>query len=133
MSSDPDYDIVPANQACSNIDNKEHIQLTPGTSTTHASNKIDSFHDQQEASAQYDNVDDMQVNTLTGGTKHNYIINFKKNIITMYAKNEIEALKIFFKGRVFKKDNLIEIKLINSNTPSLYVIRGNVKNKFKKI
>jgi len=133
MSGDSDYDIVPANQECVNIDNKENIQLTPGSSTAHASNNIDSFNQQHEANAQYDNVDDMKVNTLTGGTKHNYILNFKKNKITMYAKNEIEALKIFLKNRIFKKDNLIEIKLINSNIPSLYVIRGNIKNKFKKI
>jgi hypothetical protein len=133
MSSDPEYEIVPANQACSNVDNKSSIQLTPGTSTAHASNGIDSFHEQHEANAQYDNVDDMQVNTLTGGAKHNYIINFKKSRVSMHANNEIEALKIFLKNRVFKKDNLIEIKLINSNTSSLYVIKGNVKNKFRKI
>lgn len=133
MSSDPEYDIVPANQECSSVDNKDSIQTTPGTTTAQASSGIDSFSSQHQANAQYDNVDDMQVNTLTGGSKHNYIINFKTKRTSIHGHNEIDALKKFLNNRVFKKDNLVEIKLDNSNKPSIYVIRGNFKNKFKKI
>jgi len=142
MSQIPDYEITPANQNCSVIQNKPIIQLTSGTPTANASSKIDDFHTQHLENIKYDSIGDpSDMKPLTGGNKLNlYNISFLKKNYKIYGKNEDDAIYTFIKKRNFKKDNLLEIVYENNKNTnkysSLFVISGNSinkSNKFKKL
>jgi len=146
MNKTPDYEITPANQNCSNIQNKPVIQLTSGTPTANAANKIDDFHTQHLENTKYDNIGDpTDMKPLTGGHKNDklniYNISFLKKNYKIFGKNENDVIHTFINKRTFKKDNLLEIssqnnKNNNKNKSSLYVISSysiNKSNKFKKL
>lgn len=141
MNKTPDYEITPANQNCSNIQNKPTIQLTSGTPTANASSKIDDLNTQHQENIKYDSIGDpSDMKPLTGGNKNNklntYNISFLKKNYRILGKNEEDAIYTFINKRNFKKDNLLEISSKNNNRSSLYVILSNSKNKsnkFKKL
>lgn len=143
MNQRPDYEITPANQNCSNIQNKPVIQITSGTPTANASNKIDDFHTQHLENTKYDSIGDpSDMKPLTGGNKNNklnlYNILFLKKNYKIFSKNEDDAIYTFINKKNFKKDNLLEISSENNTNKksSLYVIFANSinkSNKFKKL
>ena len=139
MSQIPDYEITPANQNCSVIQNKPIIQVTSGTPTANAASKIDDFHTQHLENIKYDSIGDpSDMKPLTGGNKLNlYNISFLKKNYKIFANNEDNAIHTFINKRTFKKDNLLEIFAKNNQyKSSLYVIIANLKNKsnkFKKL
>jgi hypothetical protein len=152
MNQTPDYEITPANQNCSNIQNKPTIQLTSGTPTANASSKIDDFHTQHQENIKYDSIGDpSDMKPLTGGRlshspysgKNNklnlYAISFLKKNYKIFSKSQDDAIYTFINKKNFKKDNLLEISCINTknnNDSSLYVIlsnSNNKSNKFKKL
>lgn len=126
VETETSQEVIPVNSHCSAIPNKTVIN--PPTGTTSANNiaLADSTSTQLNASAQYDNVDSITVKPMYGGNE-NYKIKYRKKDYTILANSEENAIKIILNGRVYKKDSLLEIN------NSLYVIRANYKNKFKKI
>lgn len=143
MNKTPDYEITPANQNCSNIQNKPVIQITSGTPTANANSKIDDLHIQNQENTKYDSIGDpSDMKPLTGGNKNNklnlYNISFLKKNYQIFSKNEDDAIYTFINKKNFKKDNLLEISLQNNTNKklSLYVISANShnkSNKFKKL
>jgi len=128
-SSAVSYSVTPANQKCQNA-TTVNIVSNPGTTASGTSSELDSVLNQSTADQQYD-VSSSPVKKLYGGRKINiynlYKIKFKKKIYNIKSNNEMNALKLFLNGRIFKSDNIITIN------NSLYILRGNYKNKFVKI
>ena len=56
---------------------------------------------------------------------------FQNNISFIDSINEINAMKKILNGKIYKKNYLIEV--YNNNKKSVYVLRANKKNKFKKL
>jgi hypothetical protein len=134
MNQIPDYDVIPANNNCSNIQNKPIIKLTSGTATANASDKINDFHTQHLENTKYDSIDSVEIKPLKGGNKekiNNYKIRFLNKDYIISGNNEIEIIKKFINNRKFKKENILEIS--NNKNISLYVIKSNIQNKFKKL
>lgn len=131
MSDSEDYDITPANHACSSVTHSQVIKPTPNSSTGNATNDIDTTTNQHDADAQYDNTDNIEVKPLYGGGLIKFKIIFKNKINYVYSDNEINAIKKLFNNKIFKVDNLLEI--FHNNKKSMYIIQKNYKNKFKKI
>ena len=128
-SSSVSYSVTPANQKCQTA-TTVNIVSNPGTTASGTSSDLDSVLNQSTADQQYD-VSSSPVKKLYGGRKINiynlYKIKFKKKMYNIKSNNEINALKLFLNGRIFKSDNIITIN------NSLYILRGNYKNKFVKI
>jgi len=132
MSDSEDYDITPANHACSSVINSSVIKPVPNSSTGNATNDIDSSTQQHASDAQYDNTDNIEVKPLYGGGYPvKFKIIFKNKINYIYSNNEIGAIKDVLNNKIFKVDNLLEI--FDNNKKSMYIIKKKYKNKFKKI
>ena len=77
--------------------------------------------------------------------KEYYEILFKNNTYTIYSHNEKDAIHIFLKNKMYKRDYILQIKKIESmrdvkkniivkdKNYSLYIVRGFKKNVFDKI
>jgi hypothetical protein len=128
MDSESNYDVEPVNNICNNITNKNIIVTTPGTSTNDASQNINTFNQQNIENTQYDTIEN--VNPLYGGNMFTLIFRNKKIFIN--GKNERKVIELFLKNKKeYKKDHIIQI--INKNNFSIYKIKGNSNNKFRKI
>ena len=127
------HDVIPVNSQCSTIVNKSVISPSIGTETATTHSDIDSHINQVQASSQYDNVDSMEVKPMYGGNMNIYIVNFKNKIIILNGINEKEVIKKILNNKIYKRDNLLQIKIKNSKNESMYIIRGTYKNKFIKI
>ena len=124
------HDIVPINSQCQGrVETK--IVSQPGTDSNQAAKDIQNTENQQAINAQYDSVDDMKVKPMYGGNMLFKII-FRNKVSNIYQNNEKNAIKELLNNKIYKKDHLLEI-FNNKNVRSVYIIRGNYKNKFKKI
>jgi len=136
MSDVPDYKIIPANQNCSDIQNKPVIKLTSGTETANAAAKINNFHTQHQENIKYDSIDSVEIKPLAGGNKNikkEYKINFLKKDYTLFGNNELDVIEKFLNKRIFKKENILEIKMNTNKNSSIYIVKANVLNQIKKI
>ena len=126
VDSESSHEVIPINSHCSTIPNKTVINPASGTTSANNIALADSTSTQLNASAQYDNVDSITVKPMYGGNE-NYKIKYRKKIYNILTNSEENAIKIVLNNKVYKKDSLLEIN------NSLYVIRANYKNKFKKL
>jgi len=136
MDSENNYDIVPVNNSCNNVIHTDVTISSPGSDTGNSNQNITSTSNQTEANAQFDNVDNITVKPLYGGILKNvknilFTIKFRNKIVNIDSLNEESAIKKFLDNKIYKKDHLLEI--IYKNKSSLYIIKNNYKNKFKKI
>ena len=131
MDSETNFEINPVNQNCKNVVNNQVIQSDPNTNNNNASSNVNTTLDQHTLDSQYDNTDAIIVKPMYGGNKKFKII-FKKKEYLVISNNEINAIKNVLNNKIYKTDNLLEIKC-NNNKHSMYIIKGNYKNKIKKI
>jgi hypothetical protein len=122
-----EYDIVPANNSCSNQINKNKIISTPGTSTHANQVHVNATENQHIEDSKYDNVDNMNVKPLYGGIKKNnnkyYKIHFNNKIKKYKAKSEKDAINIFLSNNEIPNNYLLEICCSNKKKESLYLIK----------
>lgn len=130
--SENNFDIVPINNTCSSNINTTVIKPSPGSSGSIQDNNLNNIDAQNKANSQYDNVDNIEVKSLTGGSLKNYIINFRTKQYNINSNNEINAIKIILNNRIYKKDYLLYINEKNTNKIEKYVIIRKQKNKFIK-
>ena len=131
-TEEPSFEIKPINSSCSNIENKDMLKPAYGSTSDNMNKDISNLDNQANANAQYDNVDSMEVKPLYGGYYLiNYSILFRKNIYKINSDSEINAIKLLLNNKIYKRDYFLEIS--NKNKKSVYIIRGNYKNKFSKI
>lgn len=126
------HEVVPINNKCQgHVETK--IISNPGTDTSQAAKGIQSGNNQQSFDAQYDAVDNMKVKPLYGGKNNNILfkIYFMNKKWDVYDINEKNAIKQILNNKIYKKDYLIEISY--QSIKSVYIIKANYKNKFKKI
>ena len=139
MDSESDHgvNIVPANQKCSFVVHSNVIVTSPGSSASNTDNKLNAMENQHVENTKYDTIEAPK--PMYGGIKNNlnkYIVKFKKNVFNVNAINEIDAIKIALKGKIYKTDFFLHILIVgqNKNSSSTYIIRGSkIKNKFIKI
>jgi len=132
MDSEINFEINPVNQNCKNVVNNQIIQSDPNTDNDNVSSNVNTTLDQHTLDSQYDNTDAIIVKPMYGGNKKFKII-FKKKEYLVNSNNEINAIKNVLNNKIYKTDNLLEIKGNNNNKHSMYIIKANYKNKFKKI
>ena len=130
--SENNFDIVPINKTCSSNINTTVIKPSPGSSGSLQDNNLNSLDAQNKVNAQYDNVDSIEVKSLTGGFLKNYIINFRTKQYNINSNDEINAIKIILNNKIYKKDYLLYINEKNTNKIEKYVIIRKQKNKFIK-
>jgi hypothetical protein len=147
MDSESNYDIIPVNNSCSGVVNKNIIVTSPGSQTSNSNQNITTVNNQSENDTQYDNVDNINIKPLYGGKLKNltikklsnkkninlsvFTIKFRNKLVNIESSDEESAIKILLNNRIFNKDNLLEI--IYKNKSSVYIIKNGYKNKFKKI
>ena len=126
------HDIVPVNNKCQGHAETKIIS-NPGTDTNQAAKDIQSGNNQNKADAQYDAVDDMKVKPMYGGKNNNILfkISFMNKKWDIYDINEKNAIKQILNNKIYKKDYILEISY--HSIKSVYIIKANYKNKFKKI
>lgn len=123
------FDVVPANNSCSNVVNKPVIVANASSGNQAASDMLA----QQAADSKGDA--DLTVRpipyTQKGGNNKKYTVYFMDKKYNLSGlNNEEECIKKIVNNRIFKRDRLIEIR--NNNKISNYIIRGHKKNVFKK-
>lgn len=147
MDSESNYDIIPVNNSCSGVVNKNVIVTSPGSQTSNSNQSITTVNNQYENDTQYDNVDKMDIKPLYGGKFKNlsikklsnkknvnlsvFNIKFRNKFVNIESSGEESAIKILLNNRIFNKDHLLEI--VYKNKSSIYIIKNGYKNKFKKI
>jgi hypothetical protein len=116
------YAVKPINTNCSSQQTNSVIMDT--------TNPAYQVTDQLEASTKYDNVNNLSIKPLKGGSIKKLTIKFKNKLYHIQnSSNEIQAIKNILNNKIYKRDYLLEIL----ENKSLYIIRGNYKNKFEKI
>jgi len=120
-STSEDYDFAPANNSCSNNVNKTIIVPALGSPSNNTQTHIDAMQAQHVEDSKYDSPQ-LNVQPLYGGKKNLKIYNiyFRKKIYTVTNSNKLNALKIFFKNKIYKKDHLVKIS--NNNKTSFYIL-----------
>lgn len=147
----PSYNVKPANSQCIS-QQPTIVKPVPGSSSYNSEQMFNNANKQQTANTQYDNInsenvkpvssgDSPQSNSygMTGGSndKNDIFVLFKKNEYKFNDNNSNNAnniskiIKIVLNNKIYKEDNLMEIKY--NNSISIYIIKGYQKNKFKKI
>jgi hypothetical protein len=123
------FDVLPANNSCSNIVNKPVVVASASSGNQAASDMLA----QQAADSKGDA--DLIVRPIPynqkGGENKKYLVYFMREKYNLSCINEEECIKKVVNNRIFKRDRLIEIR--NNNKISSYIIRGHKKNVFKKI
>ena len=130
-----DYDIKPANNCQNNTITQ--IQPSPSSAT------------QPDAQAQsYSKGDTNPLIPAKGGSnnyKQYYEIIFINKSYTIHSHNEKDAIHIFLKNKIYKRDHILQIKKVESMRNSkkniilkdknytLYIVRGFKENVFEKI
>jgi len=122
------FDVLPANNSCSNVVNKPVVIASASSGNQAASDMLA----QQAADSKGDA--DLIVRpipyTQKGGKNKKYMVYFMGEKYNLSEINEEECIKKVVNNRIFKRDRLIEIR--NDNKISNYIIRGHKKNVFKK-
>jgi hypothetical protein len=138
MDSENNYDVVPINNSCNDVINKDVTISSPGSKTAHSDQNITNINNQYDTNSQYDSIDN--VKPLYGGILKNnmntlFTIKFRNKVVNIESLNEKKAIKIFLNNKIYKKDHLLEIIHKNKNThiSSFYIIKNGYKNKFKKM
>ena len=135
MDSENNYDIVPANNSCSQVINTVSVTTTPGSAADNSSQNVNDFNNQHQASAQYDS-NDIEVKPMYGGNLK-FSIKFLNKLYLVNSNNEVNAIKEITYNKIFKKDNLLKIKNESMNNYNLYVVRKKDKKnslcKLKKL
>ena len=127
--SESNFDIVPINKTCSSNINTTVVKPSLGSSGDNLDSNLNNLDAQNKVNAQYDNVDNIEVKSLTGGFLKNYIINFRNKQYNINSDNEINAIKLILNNKIYKKDYLLYINEKNNNKPSRYIIIRKQKNK----
>lgn len=125
-----DYDVKPINHKCSLSMNSYLTKPNPNSTNYNVSTNLNSVSNQHKLDSQYDNVDSLNVKPMYGG-KNIFKIKFRNKYYNISGINDLDAIKIFLNGRIFKKDHLIEISY--NNIDSLYIIRRKYKNKIIRL
>ena len=125
-----DYDVKPINHKCTSSMNSYLTKPNPNSTNYNVSTNLNSVSNQHKLDSQYDNVDNLNVKPMYGG-KNIFKIKFRNKYYNISGTNELDAIKIFLNGRIFKKDHLIEISY--NNIDSLYIIRRKYKNKIIRL
>jgi len=120
VDSEDSYKVIPINNKCSSVSNKIVVLETNNI------NNVNQINNQLIASSQYDNVKNIIVKPMYGGNKSFNII-YRNKEYNIISNNEINAIKNILQNKIYKKDYLLNIN------DSLYIIRANYKNRFKKI
>ena len=138
MDSENNYDVVPINNSCNDVINKDVTISSPGSKTAHSDQNITNINNQYDTNSQYDSIDN--VKPLYGGILKNnmntlFTIKFRNKVVNIESLNEKIAIKVFLDNKIYKKDYLLEIihNNLNTHTSSFYIIKNGYKNKFKKM
>jgi hypothetical protein len=127
-----DHEVIPINNKCIKITNNLLITNKPGSNVSIADNSVDSVNYQQKVYSQYDNTEEIDVKPMFGGKgTYLYMIKFMNKYYEIDSNgpaNHNDLIKKVLNNRIFKVDHLLII-----NHQHIYIIRGNYKNKFKKI
>ena len=133
MDSDTNFEVAPINDSCKSTINTNVIKSNPNTNISNNNDDINSGLNQYKLDTQYDNVDNMTIKPMYGGYKK-FKINFRKKDYFLESNNEINAIKHVLNNKIYNKDHLLEIfQNDKNNISSMYIIKANYKNKFKKI
>lgn len=125
-----DYDVKPINHKCTLNMNSYLTKPNPNSTNYNVTTNLNSVSNQHKLDSQYDNVDNLNVKPMYGG-ENIFKIKFRNGDYKISGMNEVDAIKKFLNGRIFKKDHLIEVSYNNIN--SLYIIRRKYKNKIIKL
>ena len=127
MASSEDYDVVAANNHCSNQINKSTVITTPGTQTHANQVQANANENQHMENSKYDNTEEIDVKPMYGGNKSKKNKNYKiyyNNQIKIYKANSYKkAIEMFLSKNNVKKDYLLEICDCNTNKELLYFIK----------
>jgi hypothetical protein len=127
-----DHEVIPINNKCIKITNNLLITNKPGSNVSIADNSVDSVNYQQKVYSQYDNTEEIDVKPMFGGERtYDYTVKFMNKYYDFESNgmlNHNDLIKKVLNNRIFKVDHLLII-----NDRHIYIIRGNYKNKFKKI
>ena len=132
ISEESDYLVKSAVSQCKNTATVTTVS-NPTSNTAQASQGITDTANQADSDASVDNVQTYStiLRSLNGGANTIYKIIFRNKTFSSNGKSELDAIKKILNNKIYKKDYLIEIS--NNNKKSIYIVRANYKNKFKKI
>lgn len=133
ISEESDYLVKSAVSQCKNTATVTTVS-NPTSNTAQASQGITDMDNQNIAFDNNDNVPEIstiKAVTQNGGANTIYKIIFRNKTFSSNGKSELDAIKKILNNKIYKKDYLIEI--YNNNNKSIYIVRANYKNKFKKI
>jgi len=131
ISEESNFNIKPANSQCINSPKTTTVSSSTSSVGT-ASQDITNMSNQGVSDASGDSVSTYSdIKPLYGGANSIYKIIFRNKTFSSNGKNELDAIKKILNNKIYKKDYLIEI--FNNNKKSIYIVRANYKNKFKKI
>lgn len=117
--------IIPVNNHCTSPTNTK-IVTEVGTGTHQATTGIDSANNQHITNAQFDSIDTSSIKKLYGGNTMGFFIKWNHKIENIpHAKNEKEAIHLFLKGHVLKKNSLLEIRHTKAQNATLYHVNKN--------
>jgi hypothetical protein len=121
MDSETSYEIIPINKSCSTVINNNSIVSSKSTAIGQQNQHINNINNQHTAYAQYDNVDNLNVQPLYGGGKKIFTIKFRNKMINIEAKSKKNAIQLFLNNKVYKRDQKIEVSY--HDNVSSYLIR----------
>jgi hypothetical protein len=130
-SETPDFNVVPANNNCSN-QTPIIIDPNPGSAVSNASDNISNINDQHAVNSQYDNVDPSSIKPMYGGNKQKFNIIFKDQSVTIISDDPLKAVKSLLNKKVFKKDYLVDVYMGN-RLVAKYIKRRNYNTKYERI
>lgn len=131
ISEESDFNIIPANSQCINS-SKTTIVSSSTSPEGKASQNITDINNQNTIDSSGDTINTYSdISAIYGGGNTSYKIIFRNKTFSSNGKNELDAIKKILNNKIYKKDYLIEI--FNNNKKSIYIVRANYKNKFKKI
>jgi hypothetical protein len=130
-SETPDFDVVPANNNCSN-QTTVVVNSNPGSAISNASDNVSYINDQHTVNSQYDNVDPSSIQPMYGGNKQKFNIIFKDESITIISDDPLKAVKDSLNKKVFKKDYLVDV-YIGNRLVAKYIKRRNYNTKYERI
>jgi len=130
-SEENNFKVTPGNSHC--VNSQQVTTLSSSTSSIgKASQGITTMSNQSDSYSINDTTaTNSTISSLAGGGNTIYKIIFRNKTFSSNGKNELDSIKKILNNKIYKKDYLIEI--FNNNKKSIYILRANYKNKFKKI
>jgi hypothetical protein len=121
MDSETNYEIIPINKSCTNVINNNSIAFSKNTAIGQENQNITNINNQHAAYAQYDNVDNLNVQPLYGGGRKIFTIKFRNKFVNIEATSKKNAIQLFLNNKKYKRDHKIEVSY--NNNVSSYLIR----------